>query len=234
VIDVLVVDDDFYVAKINAHYVSEVPGFRVAGIAHSAGPAFAAVEGGGIDLILLDEHLPDKNGLALIRRLRHLGHDVDVIMVTADRRPESVRSAIRAGVLHYLVKPFTCDSLRERLEAYARLRLTFHDGAEMDQVGVDRALRALRAPETEEALPKGFSERTAELVVRVVAECGADRQVSAVEVSALAAISRSTAQRYLKILADRGRLRLSLRYGESGRPEHLYSDASPVKRSATR
>lgn len=221
----LVVDDDFYVAKINAHYVSEVPGFRVAGIAHSAAPAFAAVEGGGIDLILLDEHLPDENGLSLTRRLRHLGHDVDVIMVTADRRPESVREAIRAGVLHYLVKPFTCDSLRDRLEAYARLRLSFHDGAEMDQGRVDRTLSALRTPEAEEVLPKGYSERTAELVARIVAECGADRQLSALDVSALASISRSTAQRYLKILADRGRLQLTLRYGESGRPEHLYSGA---------
>lgn len=42
-IDVLVVDDDFRVAEINAKYVGKVPGFRVAARAHSAAQALAAV-----------------------------------------------------------------------------------------------------------------------------------------------------------------------------------------------
>lgn len=221
-IDVLVVDDDFYVAKINAHYVSEVPGFRVTGIAHSAAPALAAVERGGVDLVLLDQHLPNESGLSLTRRLRRQGHDIDVIMVTADRRPTSVREALRAGVLHYLVKPFTSEGLRGKLEAYAQLRSTVDDGAEMDQAGIDRMLGALRTPESRHATPKGFSDRTAALVSRIVGEYGAERHISAQEVSERARISRSTAQRYLKFLAENGTLQLTLRYGESGRPEHLY------------
>ncbi|MEU8888670.1 response regulator [Streptomyces sp. NPDC048442] len=222
-IEVLVVDDDFYVAKINAHYVSEVPGFRVAGIAHDAAPALAAVERGGIDLILLDQHLPHESGLSLVRRMRGLGYDIDVIMVTADRRAASVREALRVGVLQYIVKPFTCEGLRAKLEAYVQLRSIIEDGAEMDQARIDRMLGALRTPESEHALPKGFSERTAELVKRIVGEHGTGRQISAQEVAERARISRSTAQRYLKYLAEAGKLRLSLRYGDSGRPEHLYT-----------
>ncbi|WP_338675167.1 response regulator [Streptomyces sp. SCSIO 30461] len=222
-INVLVVDDDFYVAKINAHYVSVVPGFRVASIAHSAPPALVAVERGGIDLVLLDQHLPNESGLSLTRRLRRLGHDIDVIMVTADRRPESVREALRAGVLHYLVKPFTCDGLRSKLEAYAHLRGTIDEATEMDQARIDRTLGTPRTPKAVPAMPKGYSERTLELVLRIVREHGTDRQLSAQEVSELARISRSTAQRYLKLLAESGKLGLTLRYGDSGRPEHLYS-----------
>ncbi|MFC8276538.1 response regulator [Streptomyces sp. NPDC057271] len=224
-INVLVVDDDFYVAKINAHYVSETPGFRVAGIAHGAAPALAAVERGGIDLILLDQHLPNESGLSVARRIRSLDLDVDIVMVTADRRPASVRAARRAGVLHYLVKPFTSESLRERLESYARTRTAFDDTAEMDQDAVDRSLGGLCTPDAGRDLPKGFSDRTADLVSRVVEEHGARRQLTAQEVSELTRISRSTAQRYLKFLADSGRLRLTLKYGTSGRPEHLYSRA---------
>ncbi|MEU9031180.1 response regulator [Streptomyces sp. NPDC048383] len=222
-IDVLVVDDDFYVAKINAHYVAEVPGFRVAGIAHSAAPALAAVERGGVDLILLDQHLPNQTGLDLTRKLRALGLDVDVIMVTADRRSASVRAALRAGVLHYLVKPFTIESLRGKLEAYAQLRAAIDDADELDQARIDRALGALRAPPASRALPKGYSERTAELITHIVS--AEDRQVSAQEVSERARISRSTAQRYLKFLSETGSVRLTLRYGDSGRPEHMYSGA---------
>ncbi|MFH9959337.1 response regulator [Streptomyces roseolus] len=224
-INVLVVDDDFYVARINAHYVSETPGFRVAGIAHSAAPALAAVERGGIDLILLDQHLPNESGLSVTRRLRGLDLDVDVLMVTADRRPESVRAARRAGVLHYLVKPFTPEALRERLESYARTRAALADATEMDQDAVDRTLGGGSPPDAARDLPKGFSERTADLVSRVVEEHGAGRELAAQEVSELTGISRSTAQRYLKQLADSGRLRLTLKYGTSGRPEHLYSRA---------
>ncbi len=45
-IDVLVVDDDFRVAEINAKYVGKVPGFRVAARAHSAAQALTAVQRG--------------------------------------------------------------------------------------------------------------------------------------------------------------------------------------------
>ncbi|KPI16253.1 response regulator receiver and unknown domain protein [Actinobacteria bacterium OK074] len=219
-IGVLVVDDDVHVAKINAHYVSQMPGFQVAGIAHSAPDAFAAVERGGVDLLLLDHHLPDESGLSLIWRLRRHGYDIDAIMVTADRGSDLVRDALRAGVLHYVVKPFTQEGLRAKLHAYAQLRSTLGT-AELDQRRIDRMLNALRAPDPDSALPKGFSERTADRICRIVAQ--AQHQISAQEVSEQARVSRSTAQRYLKYLEETGKLRLTLRYGDSGRPEHMYS-----------
>ena len=223
-IDVLVVDDDFYVAKINAHYVSEAPGFRVAGIAHSAAAALAAVERGGVDLVLLDQYLPTGTGLSLTRRIRERDYPIDVIMATADRKPASVQAALRAGVVHYLVKPFTSEVLRRALESYARLRRDLAQTTEFDQQRIDRTMAALRGSRVDHpSPPKGYSERTAELVARVVID--AERQLTAQEAAAKASISRSTAQRYLKLLAESGELRLTLRYGESGRPEHLYSGA---------
>ena len=61
-IDVLVVDDDFHVAEINAAYVSQVPGFRVTGRAHTAAQALATLERTHVDLVLLDHYLPDETG----------------------------------------------------------------------------------------------------------------------------------------------------------------------------
>ncbi|MFF9347274.1 response regulator [Streptomyces sp. NPDC014734] len=219
-IDVLVVDDDFHVAEINAHYVSRVPGFRVAGRAHDAASAFAAVQCGGVDLLLLDHYLPDESGLSLTRRLRREGPDVDVIMVTADNRPASVQEALRAGVLQYVVKPFTFDGLRGKLEAYAQLHGTLGDAA-LDQDRIDRVMGTLRASATAGPMPKGYTERTARLIRQIVSRAGGP--VSAHEVSTQAGVSRSTAQRYLKYLEEQGRLHLTLKYGDSGRPEHHYS-----------
>lgn len=51
----------------------------------------------------------------------------------------------------------------------------------------------------------------------------ADHPLSAHEVAGRTGLSRSTAQRYLRLLEQSGRLRLTLRYGETGRPEHRYA-----------
>lgn len=219
-IEVLVVDDDVRVARINAAYVSKVPGFRVAAQAHSAADALAAVEERPVDLILLDHYMPDRTGLAVVRELRSLGHRTDVIMVTAARDVATVQEAMRQGALQYLVKPFTYAGLRTKLEAYAALRSSLESGGEAEQGEVDRLFGALWAA-GEPALPKGHSATTAELVRQALR--GADGPLSAQELAESAGMSRQTAQRYLKLLERSGRVRLTLRYGETGRPEHRYA-----------
>lgn len=227
-IEVLIVDDDVRVARINAAYVSKVAGFRVAAQAHCAADALAAVEEGPVDLILLDHYMPDRNGLAVVRELRGLGHRTDVIMVTAARDIATVQEAMRQGALQYLVKPFTYAGLRTRLEAYASLRHTLESGGEAEQAEVDRLFGALWAA-GEPDLPKGHSPTTAELVRKALRS--ADGPLSAQEVAESAGMSRQTAQRYLKLLERSGRVRLTLRYGETGRPEHRYTWGTDLPRT---
>lgn len=222
-IDVLVVDDDFRVADVHAAYVAKIPGFRVTATAHSAGQALASLERTPVDLVLLDHHLPDESGLALVRRLREAGIGCDVMMVTAARDVSTVHAAMQHGALQYLVKPFSFAGLRDKLTAYAELRHALAGSAarEACQDEVDRMFAALRTTASPRApLPKGHSAPTADLVLGALRR--ADRALSAQEVADATGLSRSTAQRYLKQLARDGRLRLSLRYGDTGRPEHRY------------
>ncbi|MFI6447427.1 response regulator [Kitasatospora sp. NPDC050543] len=223
-IDVLVVDDDFRVAEVHAAYVAKVPGFRVVASAHSAGAALAALERRPVDLVLLDQHLPDESGLALVRRLRERQVACDVMMVTAARDVSTVHAAMQHGALQYLVKPFTFAGLREKLVAYADLRHALAAGPtarEACQDEVDRMFATLRSAAPAGAgLPKGHSAPTTDLVLGVLRRAG--RPLSAQEVADATGLSRSTAQRYLKQLERDSRLRLSLRYGDTGRPEHRY------------
>ena len=69
--------------------------------------------------MLLDIYLPDISGLEVLRRLREGAAPVDVLAITAARDVETIRTALRGGVVHYLIKPFTFDTLRDRLERYA-------------------------------------------------------------------------------------------------------------------
>ncbi|MBV2151626.1 response regulator [Kitasatospora sp. SUK 42] len=225
-IDVLVVDDDFRVADVHAAYVARVPGFRVTGTAHSAGEALAALERRPVDLLLLDHHLPDETGLALVRRLRERQVTCDVVMVTAARDVSTVHAAMQHGALQYLVKPFTFAGLREKLVSYAQLRHALAAPArEAGQDEVDRLFATLRSVSTPAgSLPKGHSAPTTDLVLGVLRR--ACRPLSAQEVADATGLSRSTAQRYLKQLERDSRLRLTLRYGDTGRPEHRYGLAA--------
>ncbi|MGW0083777.1 response regulator [Streptomyces sp. NPDC003393] len=225
-IEVLVVDDDVRVARVNAAYVEKVPGFRVAGVAHSAAEALRLLQAlPRTDLVLMDHHLPDETGLAVLREMRRRGHHTDVIMVTAARDLATVQAAMRHGALQYLVKPFAFAGLRAKLEAYARLRRTLDGGGEAEQSEVDRIFGALSAP-ADPGLPAGHSPTTATLVRRSL--MAAENPLSAQEIADRTGVSRQTAQRYLKLLERTGRARLTLKYGDAGRPEHRYVWATRV------
>lgn len=219
-IEVLVVDDDTRVARVNAAYVEKVAGFHVAGRAHSAAEALRQVEAlPQLDLVLLDHYLPDETGLAVVQEMRRRGHQTDVIMVTAARDVSTVQAAMRHGALQYLVKPFAFAGLRTKLAAYAELRRTLDGGGEAEQAEVDRIFGALSAG-SEPNLPKGHSPTTAQAVRQAL--LSAEGPLSAQEIADRTGLSRQTAQRYLKLLERTGRATLSLRYGDAGRPEHRY------------
>ncbi|GAA2330344.1 response regulator [Streptomyces kunmingensis] len=222
-IEVLVVDDDTRVADVNAAYVAKVPGFRVAAKAHSAAEALERIDALEVDLVLLDHYLPDETGLDVARTVRERGLQIDVIMVTAARDVATVQAAMRQGALQYLVKPFSFAGLRGKLEAYATLRRTLDGGGEAEQAEVDQIFGALSATPAPE-LPKGHSPTTAELVRRAM--MNAEGPLSAQELADRTRLSRQTAQRYLKLLERTGRVRLSLKYGDTGRPEHRYEWAA--------
>ncbi|MFF8480808.1 response regulator [Streptomyces antibioticus] len=223
-IQVLVVDDDTRVAQVNAAYVEKVPGFHVAAEAHDAAGALRQLELlPQVDLVLLDHYLPDETGLEVVQEMRRRGHQTDVIMVTAARDVATVQAAMRQGALQYLVKPFAFAGLRAKLEAYADLRRTLDGGGEAEQADVDRIFGALSAS-SEPGLPKGHSPTTAELVRQSL--MNAEGPLSAHEIAERTGVSRQTAQRYLKLLERTGRARLTLKYGDAGRPEHRYTWAT--------
>jgi response regulator of citrate/malate metabolism len=66
-IPTLVIDDDYRVAGIHAASVDRVPGFHCVGQAHSAAEARTAIHDHEPELLLLDLHLPDEDGLSLLR-----------------------------------------------------------------------------------------------------------------------------------------------------------------------
>lgn len=222
-IGVLVVDDDFRVAEIHAAYVERVPGFRVVAQARSAAQARQSIVELPVDLVLLDVYLPDGSGLSLLRELRSSPRcPVDVIVVTAARDASSIAEAVHSGAISYLVKPFTFSVLRERLEGYHRMR---HELTrvirlgEADQAGVDQVFAALR-PTGGTTLPKSLAAETLSVLLGALRDAPAPMGTG--DLAAATGVSVATARRYLAHLVDTGQVSMRLRYGSTGRPEHMY------------
>ena len=213
---VLIVVDDFRIARLHEGIVEQAPGFRSVGTAGSVRAALAVLDTSRPDLVLLDAYLPDGSGIDLVRRI-----EPDVILVTAADDPATVRRALRGGAVSYLVKPFAPELLTARLAAYAAFRAGLASDRPLDQAGIDRAIHALRPgrvsarerPATEQAVLDALSASDAEL--------------SAPEIAERVGVSRATAQRYLGALARDRVVDVQLNYGSTGRPEHRYRILRP-------
>ncbi|NGO81921.1 two-component system response regulator, partial [Streptomyces sp. YC504] len=142
----------------------------------------------------------------------------DALFITAARDAEVIRSALRAGALHYLIKPFNQAALQEQLRHVAALRTRLDTLDEARQEDVDQIF-GTRPPGSRE-LPKGLAAHTAELVERVLRTHPSG--LSATECAQAGSLSRVSARRYLEYFADTGRAEVTLKYGGTGRPERRY------------
>ncbi|MEO1062793.1 MAG: response regulator transcription factor [Actinomycetota bacterium] len=128
---VLIVDDDQQIRS------SLQRGLRLSGFAAEA------VDGGSaaiehlashhVDAIVLDVTMPDLDGVEVCRRIRAAGLDVPVCMLSARDEVDDRVAGLRAGADDYLVKPFSLEELRLRLEALLRRR----PSSSPERLGID-------------------------------------------------------------------------------------------------
>lgn len=217
---VLIVEDDFRVANMHAAIVAALPGFTVSATANTVAAARLAEP---VDLALVDVYLPDGSGTDLIRELR-----CDKIMLSAAGEAPTVRAAVAAGALGYLVKPFAPAELAARLSGYARYRqILARDPLRPEDINA--ALDALRPRSTAQQSSAPALSHTKTLVLQALTDAGAP--MSAAEVAAAIGVSRATAQRYLAGLASAKEVAVGLRYGATGRPEQEFSAGGAVRSS---
>lgn len=222
---VLIVDDDEIVAELHRAFVTGLDGFVVSGAVGTGPDAVVAIRTHHPDIVLLDMHLPGFSGLEVLRITRaDRSTQPEVIAVTAARDVDSVREARRAGVRHYLAKPFAAGDLRARLQEVGRefaARAGLPAG-ELPQGRID----ALMSPAAGGGgLPKGLSAETLAVVHDALVKAPGS---SASELGERLGLSRVSSRRYLEHLADGGAARRTLDYATSGRPTTRYEPIESV------
>lgn len=105
----LIVDDEKNV-RIFLRELFQADGFKIREAA-SAGDALAVAEEWQPEIILLDLNLPDKTGLELIKPLKTVCPDVDIIIITALGTIDNAVATIKAGAYDFITKPFDVDSI---------------------------------------------------------------------------------------------------------------------------
>ena len=114
---VLVVDDFATMRRILRGVLKEI-GFTKIVEADDGSTALAVLKKDKVDLIVSDWNMPEVTGLELLKAVRgdESMKNVPFLMVTAEGQKDSVVQAVQAGVDNYVVKPFTADTIKEKLE----------------------------------------------------------------------------------------------------------------------
>ena len=114
---VMVVDDFSTMRRILKNILKQL-GYENIEEAEDGAQAFNKLQSGGADFIVTDWNMPNMSGLELLKAVRADGSlkEVPVLMVTAEAEKENIVAAVEAGVSNYIVKPFTAETLKEKID----------------------------------------------------------------------------------------------------------------------
>jgi two-component system chemotaxis response regulator CheY len=114
---ILVVDDFSTMRRIVKNLLKQL-GFVNIEEAEDGAQAYTKLKNGGFGFIVSDWNMPNLDGLGLVKKVRSDDElkDLPILMVTAEAEKDKVVTAIQAGVNNYIVKPFTGDVLKEKMD----------------------------------------------------------------------------------------------------------------------
>ena len=137
----LLVDDDRLILTTLASGL-RASGYRIS-TAESVDDAQALLTSGvRPDLVVVDMHMPGRDGLELAQRLRDLEH-LPFLVLSAYSDPTTVERAAQLGALSYMVKPLAISQIRPTIEA-ALLRAQELDALRQTQLQLQEALNGDR------------------------------------------------------------------------------------------
>lgn len=114
---VLVVDDFSTMRRIVKNLLRQ-NGYTNIEEAEDGEQAYSKLQGGGFGFVVSDWNMPNMDGLELLKKVRSdpALKDLPILMVTAEAEKDKVITAIQAGVNNYIVKPFSGEVLKEKMD----------------------------------------------------------------------------------------------------------------------
>lgn len=114
---ILIVDDFSTMRRIIKNLLREL-GFNNTMEADDGSSALPMLKAGGFDFLVTDWNMPNMEGIELLKAVRAdpMLKSLPVLMVTAEAKRDQIVEAAQAGVNGYIVKPFTAETLKEKID----------------------------------------------------------------------------------------------------------------------
>ena len=115
---ILTVDDFSTMRRIIRNMLRQL-GYSNVVEAEDGAEALSLLQREKVDFVISDWNMPHMNGLDLLKAIRADDNlkPLPVLLVTAEALKENVVEALKAGVNNYVIKPFTAETLKEKIDA---------------------------------------------------------------------------------------------------------------------
>ncbi|WP_206810093.1 response regulator [Paradesulfitobacterium ferrireducens] len=162
----------------------------------------------GADIILVDYHMPEIDGLETVRLIREHDQLVPILVLTVDERQEIADRFLDEGATDFALKPVKAPDLIARVQLHKRL------------LDMTKTVQATPKFQYEVFVTKGISQSTLSYIERYLA---ASEEPSTVEeISHELGLATPTVYRYLTYLVHNGKVQPLPSYQKMGRPKNRY------------
>ncbi len=148
------------------------PDFHVVGEAASGAEVVAQAALLDPDVVLLDLHMPDQDGVEALRQLRKAKPEIQVIIFTAFDTDERIMAAVRAGAKGYLLKGAPRD------EIFKAIRVVYDGGSLLQPVVAAKLLQQMLNASERQANLEALTARERE-VLHLLAQGKSNKEIAA-------------------------------------------------------
>ncbi|WP_218655308.1 response regulator [Streptococcus dysgalactiae] len=219
--NVLIIEDDPMVDFIHRNYLEKTALFDSIMSSNSMASAQNILITYAIDLILLDIHIIDGNGISFLEILRAQHHPCEVIIISAANDGNSIRDGFHLGIIDYLIKPFTFERFEESIRQFVAHREQLAN-QKLEQAQIDqlKCLTNKKDTKNKQLLEKGLSESTFRWIMENIQTF--EKPFTIQELATTCHLSHVSVRKYIAYLEENNQIDSQQIFTKIGRPYRVY------------
>jgi two-component system, CitB family, response regulator DctR len=162
----------------------------------------------GADIIFVDYHMPELDGIETVRVLREHDQEVPILVLTVDERQEIADRFLDEGATDFALKPVKAPDLIARVQLHKRL------------LDMTKTFKSPPKMQYDVFVTKGISQSTLSYIEGYLKSCEQPSTVE--EISQEVGLATPTVYRYLTYLIQKGNVQPIPSYHKTGRPKNRY------------